>query len=372
MKLSIIVPVYNAEAYLDRCCEQLFDQGFDEDSFEVVFVDDASGDASAEKLRAIAAGHRNVRVAVQSENAGAGAARNRGLALAQGEYAYCFDADDRIDAFSLSKLVARMDADALDVLFFSAYLRYENDEVAAASPQDPDYFRRTSDPGILSGKDMFVHQIRAHDFCAQPCVQVCRLSYIREHGIRFAEGIVNEDNEFVLRSLLADGRCAMVPDEHYGYCVREGSVTTTESRGFSRFRAHAYLSEFCRERAYAAKAADEDDLAWALCWFDEWLIECAVDALDVMPCPVPAESVVASEPAAVIQRAFYRRLRERRDEIEAQRRALSDLQARIDELEGELSQMRESTTWRVGSALTAIPRAVKDRIADARASREGA
>ncbi len=361
MKLSVVVPVYNAEMYLDQCCELLFAQGFDETSFEIVFVDDASTDGSAAVLARLAQEHANIRVVFQPKNAGAGVARNRGLELARGEYLYFFDADDRIEPDALSKLVALMDAQKLDVVFFSAYLRYENETVAVCSPQDPEYFRRSSDPGILAGKDMFVHQIRAHDFCAQPCVQLCRLSYVRACGIRFAEGIVNEDNEYVLRSLLGNGRCAMVPDEYYGYCVREGSVTTDKSKGLARFKAHAYLSEFCRERAYRAKAAGEDDLAWALCWFDEWLIECAVGALDAMPGPTPAESVVDSEPAAVIQRAFYRRLKERRCDLDAQQARIEALQARVDELEDELCAMRASTTWRVGSTLTALPRALKDR-----------
>lgn len=357
MRLSIVIPSYNSSRYLRQCIDQLADQGLPKGDYEVIIVDDASPDADDDLFRLIESSNPEVRILRQAENRGAGAARNRGLDEARGEYLYFLDADDTLERRALGSLCDKMDADVLDVLFFSASLVYEDDEARATSPQDPDYFRRLTQPGILPGKEMFIHQIRHGDFCAQPCVQVSRTAYLRSCGARFAEGIVNEDNLFVLDSLLGDGRCLMIPDELYGYHLRSGSVTTSLSRGFERFRAHVYLSDLCLERAYAAKKAGELELCEALCDFGRWLVECATLACLSMDETVPDEPLPDCPLASMTQQWLFRRAQD-------QQRSIAAKDGRIRELEHEVEQMRDSTAWKVGRAATAIPRAAKRRIQD--------
>ena len=214
MDLTIVVPVYNAAAYLPACLEQLQSQGFAAGAYEIVLVDDGSVDDSPRLCDEYARTIDCVRAVHQGGNRGAGAARNRGIEEARGDYLYFFDADDAIEPGSLARLVERMKADGLDVLFFGARVVYESERAEALHPQDADYFRRITQPGILNGKAMFEHQVRAGDFCAQPCVQICKTSYVREGGVRFAEGMVNEDNEFVIK--IHDGRRSL---RHGARCV---------------------------------------------------------------------------------------------------------------------------------------------------------
>ena len=96
MKVSVIVPVYNAEKYLIERVGNLLNQTLDE--IEIIFIDDASTDGTLSILEAAKNQFPNrVRVLSHKENKGPGAARNMGLAVASGEYIGFYDADDVID-----------------------------------------------------------------------------------------------------------------------------------------------------------------------------------------------------------------------------------------------------------------------------------
>lgn len=94
-RVSIIVPIYNMEAYLERCLESLVSQRLRE--MEIIAVNDGSTDRSGEMLRAFAERDPRLKV-IEQPNSGVSAARNRGIAAAQGEYIGFVDPDDWVDA----------------------------------------------------------------------------------------------------------------------------------------------------------------------------------------------------------------------------------------------------------------------------------
>ena len=96
MRLSVIVPVFNAEAYLPRCLDSLLKQGMKAEEWEVICVDDGSTDRSPRILAEYAHLHPTVFRVVRQERRGPGIARNSGLDVAQGEYVTFADADDYV------------------------------------------------------------------------------------------------------------------------------------------------------------------------------------------------------------------------------------------------------------------------------------
>ena len=92
MKVSVIVPVYNCEAYLPACIASLRAQTLED--IELIFVDDASSDGSLALLRAAQAEDARVQVIAFPENRGVSAASNAGLDAASGEFVGFCDADD--------------------------------------------------------------------------------------------------------------------------------------------------------------------------------------------------------------------------------------------------------------------------------------
>ena len=110
MFLSIIVPVYNVEAYLERCVGSLLDQDIDRSDYEIILVDDGSTDSSGTLCDRIASQEPGIRV-IHKENGGLGSARNAGIRAAAAEYILFVDSDDYLEPCVLSGLRGQIEHD---------------------------------------------------------------------------------------------------------------------------------------------------------------------------------------------------------------------------------------------------------------------
>ena len=111
--VSVIIPVYNVEAYLEQCVDSVLSQSFDD--FEIILVDDESPDGSGEICERYAASDTRVSV-VHKKNGGLGYARNTGLEKAVGRYVFFLDSDDYLPADALERLYALAVAHGADVV----------------------------------------------------------------------------------------------------------------------------------------------------------------------------------------------------------------------------------------------------------------
>lgn len=147
-KVSIIIPVYNAEKYLGKCLESLLSQTLQE--MEIICVDDGSSDGSPEILKRFQERDGRVRILTQ-ENQYAGAARNNGMKEAQGEYLLFLDADDFFENTLLEKVYNQGKKMEADIVLFGA--KQYNDKTGIVSPASW-YFKRDALPreNPFSGK----------------------------------------------------------------------------------------------------------------------------------------------------------------------------------------------------------------------------
>lgn len=120
MKLSIIVPVYNVEKYLEECVESIFHQDLDENIFEVILVNDGSTDKSREICKKLVEDNKNVKL-VNQENKGLSGARNTGIKKAIGEYLYFIDSDDYLVPGYLNRFLEICKEEDLDFLSFGNF-----------------------------------------------------------------------------------------------------------------------------------------------------------------------------------------------------------------------------------------------------------
>lgn len=118
-EISIIVPVYNAAAYLRKSLDSIVNQSYRD--IEFIFVDDGSCDDSLAILKEYEATDKRVTV-LHQENRGAGAARNYGMSVAGGKYLLFLDCDDIFDTSMVEKMHSRAETDNLDVLVCRADL----------------------------------------------------------------------------------------------------------------------------------------------------------------------------------------------------------------------------------------------------------
>ena len=117
MKISVVMPIYNAAEFLWESIGDILAQTFDE--FELICVDDGSKDNSSEIIKEFAANDNRVKYLHQA-NAGAGAARNRGIDAAKGKYLLFLDADDRFESPMLEELWNSAEETAADIVIFGA------------------------------------------------------------------------------------------------------------------------------------------------------------------------------------------------------------------------------------------------------------
>lgn len=129
--VSIIVPIYNVERYVERCVRALFEQTFS--SLEYVFVDDCTPDHSLEMIECIATCYPHRAAAVQfvhhSENRGVSAARNSGLLAANGDYIIFCDGDDWMEFYAIEKMYGVAIDSGADVVWSDFYYTYSDHEV---------------------------------------------------------------------------------------------------------------------------------------------------------------------------------------------------------------------------------------------------
>ena len=217
-RLSVIVPVYNVESWIDRCLESLVAQDFGD--FEVVCVNDGSTDASRERLAAWEGREPRLRV-IDQPNAGPSAARNAGVGAARGDYVSFLDADDRYLPGACGRVVAALDQTGADVLVFGGRVFPEGapcPEWLAESlhPRDVTYDAFTTDLLLREATRPFVWKL------------ALRRDFFLSSGILLDEDLrFGEDQLFCFSVFPRARRTALISDELYEYQVgRAGSLMT--------------------------------------------------------------------------------------------------------------------------------------------------
>lgn len=139
-KVSVIVPVYGVERFIERCARTLMEQTLDD--VEYIFVDDASKDKSIEILKEVLDNYpkRKEWISIISHkiNAGLPAARNTGLKYATGKYVYHCDSDDFLEPDTLELLYDAAEKNAADIVWCNWFLTFEKNERYMAEPSFSD------------------------------------------------------------------------------------------------------------------------------------------------------------------------------------------------------------------------------------------
>ena len=251
MKLSVIIPAYNAAPWLGRCIRSLEEgQALPCGEYELLIVDDGSTDGTLEVAREMAEEFPNIRVMSQ-RNSGPGAARNAALDVAEGDYVFFVDADDAVAEGALDAIAGKCCALDLDLL-----------QIAAANvlPEDGSVRRRVSYGygDVRSGSEILLRGIKV---CTP--FTICRRALLGEHSLRFLPGIFHEDAEFLPRLYYHARRVAAIDDILYLVYLTPGSVTRTPNPGRidDMLTVMESLHRFCEGVDDAVKPAFHDRIA---------------------------------------------------------------------------------------------------------------
>lgn len=216
-RLSIIVPVYNVEKYLERCVMSLLNQDLPKDDYEVIMVNDGSTDRSGEIAEQLASKHKNITLLTQ-DNKGLSGARNTGLRKATGRFIFFVDSDDWIESNFLSKIVNYAEKNNLDICFFRYVYEYNNN-VCIAQPHP---FKTDT---LYNGEWLILHGLNISSVWQN----LYSMKIIKETGITFLEGIVHEDIDFNFRLYPLAKRIMFTGLLGYHYCLYGESITRTKN-----------------------------------------------------------------------------------------------------------------------------------------------
>ena len=206
MKVSVIVPVYNVEAFIGRCAISLMEQTLQE--VEYIFVDDCSPDGSIAKLKEVIAlyPHRTqcVQIVSHLHNQGLPAARNTGLARAMGEYVFHCDSDDWVEKDMLEKLYAAAVEKEADMVWCDWYLSFEQNE---RYMKQPDY--ATAEEAL---KGMLAGTMKYNVWN-----KLVKRSLYTDNQIQFPQGYGMGEDMTMIRLAACARRVAYVAQAFYHY-----------------------------------------------------------------------------------------------------------------------------------------------------------
>ena len=213
MELSIIIPVYNVELYLEKCLSSIFSSKISEKLYEVIVVDDGSPDNSLAIAKDFQKKHSNMHLISQA-NGGLGKARNEGVKHVNGKYIWFVDSDDWITSDAIGNILAAVDEFSPEVINVD-FLYSNGDRTPVRNDAKPNV--------IYAGSQYLAMSI------VQNPVQyyIYSAKFYSENNLSFIEGYYHEDTLFTLTSLIQAERVMYLDSLCYIHNIRENSIMTS-------------------------------------------------------------------------------------------------------------------------------------------------
>lgn len=218
MKLSIVIPLYNKEKYIERCLKSLLAQDLSQDQYEIIIVDDGSTDVRGTIALNYSEIHANVHFFTQ-QNKGVGATRNRGLDIATGAYVYFMDADDYLAQNIFKRLLGLCIEKGLEILVFDTKKTNNNEPLFTVS--------ETTNITTLQVIEGMAY-LSKYGFLNEAWRYFVKKEFLTESGIRFIESTLYEDVIFTATLFLKTKKMAKVTMDIHRYVVVENSIVTSK------------------------------------------------------------------------------------------------------------------------------------------------
>ncbi|WP_208558899.1 glycosyltransferase family 2 protein [Marinilactibacillus kalidii] len=257
MKLSVVVPVYNLESYIDQCIDSLLNQTYSD--YELILINDGSTDNSLEICNQYAQKDSRIRV-VDKKNEGISLTRNRGIQEASCEYIFFLDGDDWIHQETLKSYYDIIKQDqTIDLVFGRMSMFFDGDDQLK-----PDEFIVENELVYQKdGKSSFMAIVDKIGFMRLGVRGLFRRQFLIENDIYFKPNMYSEDVEWMMNCVLHAKNCASNVNPYYNYRGRrKGSLVNTPSinKALDVYRIYAW---------WVGKAEEEKDKIFKQYFFNE-------------------------------------------------------------------------------------------------------
>ena len=220
-KISVIIPVYNVESYLEECVDSVLAQTYK--AFEILLIDDGSTDSSGDICDRYASENASVRV-IHKENGGLSSARNCGLDNASGDCVLFLDSDDYLVETALEDAICIIEKEKCDFVFFDAL---------SFNDKDRDYgikqnYIRKNDYNLADGLSILVQQLKNKEYHSQVCLMLFLREFLEINNLRFYDGILYEDMLFTFQAYCISKKVVQLRKVLYHRRYRSGSIVMSK------------------------------------------------------------------------------------------------------------------------------------------------
>lgn len=233
--LTVVIPVYNVEKYLDRCLKSILIQEWK--NYDIILVDDGSTDRSPQICDDYVKAYDFISV-IHKENGGLSEARNTGLSQAKGEYIYFPDSDDWLEPDTFIALAEALESQKFDIISFNReFVKGEEDVIISDLVETQ----------VFNGKDAFVHMLKHSYITGFANDKIYRKSLFVDHDILFPKGKYYEDLGTNYKLFLSAKKVYATNQKYYHYLI-DNPDSITQSWNEKKFRD---MFEFYKEVFYS-------------------------------------------------------------------------------------------------------------------------
>lgn len=224
MRISVIIPCFNVENYIDRCLTSIEQQTVGIEQFEIILVDDCSVDDTLSKLKAFEQKYEANTVLIPcEENVGAAEARNIGLMYATGDYITFIDADDYIANTMFEKMVASLEVSQCEMVE-CLYQEFSEESVCETRVVGQERVYNLFNPS--ERKNYIVN----YGLKSAVWGRMYRKDFFDRTGLRFIAGAIYEDVQFSGVAMFLLQSVCVIPETLYFYYSNENGITRTPNR----------------------------------------------------------------------------------------------------------------------------------------------
>ncbi len=256
-KISIIIPVYNNEKYLEACLNTISNQTIK--NIEIICINDGSTDNSLNILNSYAQKDSRFKVLSQ-DNKGQSSARNLGMTIAKGEYMGFMDSDDwaKTDAFEKMYFNAKKFNADISMCAVTTY----NEKTFVTNHEDPytslNIFPDSFQNRIFSFEETYNFIFR---ICVSPLNKIYRRKYLEDKKIKFKEGLFFEDNLFFYETFMQTKKCCLLKENLITYRLNSANSTCAkDEKKLDFFKVFEYMEAFLKEKSFYEHLKDYYEL----------------------------------------------------------------------------------------------------------------
>lgn len=209
--VSVIIPNYNAEKYIEKCITSVVNQSYR--NVEIIVVDDGSTDASWGIITRLASEYTNIKAQRQG-NLNAAIARNRGMEMSNGKYLFFLDSDDMVTMESITELVRCAEEEEADLVIGNYTLIDEED-------------RELRKCRFISTSTIYENPMYLVGMVPNPSNKLFRKQIIEENQVIWGNVRIGQDLNFFLKYLMCCKRVSVTEKYIYGWRILQGSISNT-------------------------------------------------------------------------------------------------------------------------------------------------